>query len=75
VNIRTFSYCSIGILICSFIIVHPEGRADGGKSSSGSLYVSDADGYKFTKALDYVHTIDNYWDVELVRSVEGTLFA
>eukprot|EP01124_Arcella_intermedia_P003167 TRINITY_DN1172_c0_g1_i1.p1 TRINITY_DN1172_c0_g1~~TRINITY_DN1172_c0_g1_i1.p1 ORF type:complete len:785 (-),score=146.20 TRINITY_DN1172_c0_g1_i1:37-2391(-) len=46
-----------------------------GSPSKGNLYVSDADGYKFTLALRDVHTINNWWDVEMIRSIEGTFLA
>lgn len=32
--------------------------------------MSDADGYKFAKALSDVHTVNNWWDVELIHSIE-----
>jgi len=58
-----------------WIVVHPLGGGDYGKSTSGHLYVSDADGYRFAKALENVHTLNNWWDVEIIPSIEGTLIA
>eukprot|EP01125_Pyxidicula_operculata_P015408 TRINITY_DN5229_c0_g1_i1.p1 TRINITY_DN5229_c0_g1~~TRINITY_DN5229_c0_g1_i1.p1 ORF type:complete len:737 (-),score=139.10 TRINITY_DN5229_c0_g1_i1:151-2361(-) len=56
-------------------IVVPEDGTVTSESSKGNLYVSDTDGYKFTLSLRGVHTVNGKWDVEYVRSVEGTMIA
>jgi hypothetical protein len=57
-----------------WIVVNPE-RTIKNKSQKGNLYTSDADGYEFSLVLRDVHTYNDYWDVDLISFMEGTLFA
>lgn len=45
------------------------------KQQAGNLYTSDAEGYEFSLVLKGVHTYNGLWDIELIRFMEGTLFA
>lgn len=52
------------------LLVNPEAQVQG-KSQAGNLYTSDAEGYEFSLVLKDVHTLNGYWDVELITFLEG----
>jgi len=56
-------------------IVIPTEKTIQNTSQSGNLYTTDAEGYEFSLVLRGVHTFNNYWDVEFITFMEGTLFA
>jgi hypothetical protein len=41
----------------------------------GTIYISDNDGIKFTKALEHAVTLNNWWDISPVQSIEGFYIA
>eukprot|EP01114_Cavostelium_apophysatum_P022306 TRINITY_DN8026_c0_g2_i1.p1 TRINITY_DN8026_c0_g2~~TRINITY_DN8026_c0_g2_i1.p1 ORF type:complete len:746 (+),score=148.66 TRINITY_DN8026_c0_g2_i1:29-2266(+) len=53
----------------------PHGVMVGGTPGSGDVYVADFVGYRFTLAKENVVYLNNWWDFDPFRSLEGTYFA